>query len=146
MSVIALHLATLGRPECAAPLPLAEPGQVRVQEYGVIREVAVGPGRDGLEALAEEGKVHGSAQCPNAKYSRRDQCQHRTDPHEDKQRLIILDDSIDQLKRSDEAAVVQAPDARHDDGRKGEEKAGNQRTQKRCQHQDRVKDRHVRLQ
>jgi hypothetical protein len=43
--------------------------------------------------------------------------------HEDKQRLAVLDDAIDNLERPDEAAVIQAPDARHHHNRKGKQKA-----------------------
>jgi len=86
-----------------------------------------------------EQPIH-STERPHADNSCHDHCQHRPDPHEAEKRLIVLDYSIDHLERSDEAGIIQAPEAGHHDGREGEQKAGNESTQDRCHQQRRLKE------
>ena len=93
------HAFASARPSSRVqPLNLAVQGDVDRDRRQLHAEKVDERGDDDEQAI-------GSAQCPNAKYSRRDQRQHRTDPHEDKQRLIVLDDAIDHVKRSNEAAT-----------------------------------------
>jgi hypothetical protein len=88
-----------------------------------------------------------SRERPQAHERGDDHCQPRADPDEDKQRLVVLDDSIDHLKCSDEADVIQALDAGHHDDREGEQEPADERAQTRCdkQHQPEENQEHLPL-
>ncbi len=52
-------------------------------------------------------------QLPKAEHNGDQQSQNRTNPDQNENRLIVLDNTIDHLKRSDEVPVIQTSDSRH---------------------------------
>lgn len=83
----------------------------------------------------ESGKEHGLVDALEdweAKPSGGEECQSGSQPNEDEDRLIVLDDSIDRLETLKKSAITQGLKPRHDDDAEDESDAGNESAAESC--------------